>query len=94
MNTEERVQASKLAFFPPEHSQEDARALRDVLWTDVEQHAAMEGMDCSGLDVQAPHLCKVKQVQPTNRVLGADSVLLHVSLEMENNQYHPPVDSF
>lgn len=94
VNTEGRVQASKLAFFPPGLAQDDAEVLRDLIGTERELQEAVDKLRGPSLDLIAPHLLKTNDVQKADRVLGTDSVLPHGVLEVEDTPFQPPVDNF
>lgn len=94
VNTEGRVQTSKLAFFPPGLAQDDARALRDLLGSDEDLQKVANELESPSLDILAPHLLKRNYVQKTDRVLGTDSVLPHGALEIENSPFQAPVGNF
>lgn len=94
VNTEGRVQASKLAFFPPGLAQDDARVLAGLLGTDADLQTVSDALKAPGLEVLAPHLLKVNSIEPADRVLGTDSVLPRGALEIENTPFQAPVDNF
>lgn len=94
VNTEGRVQATKLAFFPPGLAQEDARALRDLLGSDEDLQQTTDELKSPSLEVLAPHLLHLNHVEKTDRVLGTDSILLRGPLEVENSPFQAPVSNF
>lgn len=88
VNTEGRVQRSKLAFFPPGLARSDAHVLRDLLGTDLDAEEANK----VGLGLLAPHLEKTG-LQRSDRVLGTDSVLVG-SGAVQQTPLQAPVDNF
>lgn len=94
VNTEGRVQASKLAFFPPGLAQDDARVVRDLIGTEESLQEVADQLSAPPLEVLAPHLLKTNYLQKTDRVLGTSSVLPFGALEVENTPFQPPVDNF
>ncbi len=92
VNTEGRVQRSKLAFFPPGSAQNDAAILRNLLGTDeMLQSAAPAG---PGLEILAPHLLRENSVQKADRVLGDESVFTKPDYTVHKTPIQPPVDNF
>lgn len=94
VNTEGRVQASKLAFFPPGLARDDSHVLRDLLGADEDLEQATQQFKSATLDILAPHLLATNYVQPGDRVLGTDSVLPPGSDDFELTPLQSPVDNF
>lgn len=94
VNTEGRVQASKLAFFPPGLARDDAHVLRDLLGADEDLEKVTRELKSATLDVLAPHLLATNYLQPADRVLGTDSVLSNGNAGFLASPLQPPVDNF
>lgn len=94
VNTEGRVQRSKLAFFPPGLANDDAQVLRDILGPEEELESVADRLRAPSMDVLAPHLNTESIVQPADRVLGADSVMQGDGAEVHLTPLQAPVDNF
>lgn len=94
VNTEGRVQRSKLAFFPPGLARDDAQVLRDLLGTEEQLETVRTTLQSPGLDVLAPHLLETNYVRKSDRVLGTDSVLPAGGLQASDAPFQAPVDNF
>lgn len=94
VNTEGRVQASKLAFFPPGLARDDSLVLRDLLGADEDLEKVSSELKSATLDVLAPHLLATNYLQPADRLLGTDSVLPNGNVEISPSPLQPPVDNF
>lgn len=94
VNTEGRVQSSKLAFFPPGLARDDAQVLRDLLGADEDLEKITRELKSASIDVLAPHLMRTNYVQESDRVLGTDSVLPPGKVEYQRTPLQPPVDNF
>lgn len=92
VNTEGRVQRSKLAFFPPGLGRSDASVLRDLLGSDPELEKASK-MGGARLEVLSPGLGSVGLL-PVDRVLGTDSVLVGGETTVERTPLQASVDNF
>jgi NADH-quinone oxidoreductase subunit G len=76
VNTEGRVQRTKLAFFPPGLAREDKDILVDLIGADPALQAAVDDRPAPAEDLLAPHLLVENRVQTADRVFGADSVFV------------------
>lgn len=94
VNTEGRVQASKLAFFPPGSARDDAQVLKDLLGADENLERVAHELKSASLDTLAPHLLATNYVQEADRVLGTDSVLAPGDVKFALTPLQPPVDNF
>lgn len=94
VNTEGRVQASKLAFFPPGLAKDDSHVLKDLLGADEDLQHVNEDLKSVTLDVLAPHLLRTNFVQTADRVLGTDSVLPPGDADIVPTPLQAPVDNF
>lgn len=94
VNTEGRVQASKLAFFPPGLARDDAHVLRDLMGADEDLEQVREQLKSASLDILAPHLLKTNYVQEGDRVLGTDTILPPGRTAFLPTPLQSPVDNF
>lgn len=95
VNTEGRVQSTKLAFFPPGLAMEDCKALRDLPGCDEELQQQADYLKGASIGELAPHLQKVNYAEPIDRVLGTDSVLFGSGTSnLEASPFQAPVDNF
>lgn len=94
VNTEGRVQKSKLAFFPPGLGQDDADIIRNILGPDEGLEAACTSLPSANLDVLAPHLRYENYVQGSDRVLGTESVQMEGESSVQDTPLQAPVDNF
>eukprot|EP00172_Hildenbrandia_rubra_P002953 Plantae.Rhodophyta-Hildenbrandia_rubra.ctg4223.p1 GENE.Plantae.Rhodophyta-Hildenbrandia_rubra.ctg4223~~Plantae.Rhodophyta-Hildenbrandia_rubra.ctg4223.p1 ORF type:complete len:574 (+),score=111.13 Plantae.Rhodophyta-Hildenbrandia_rubra.ctg4223:81-1724(+) len=98
VNTEGRVQRSKLAFFPPGQARNDAEILRDLMGAD--EHADKYTNSAGLLEVLAPHLSGRSHLEVADRVLGDESIMPKVSPEelkatkISDVPFQPPIDNF
>lgn len=93
VNTEGRVQNSKLAFFPPGLAMDDASVLRNILGHEEELEAMVERGGPT-LELLAPNLAKENSVPTTDRVLGLASVLPEGDAKVLDTPLQAPVDNF
>lgn len=96
VNTEGRVQRTKLAFFPPGIARQDNEILRDIVGTDSDLESAEGLMNSMPVELLAPHLVSENHLQPADRPLGADSVLPDPAAgpEVSPTPFQPPVENF
>lgn len=94
VNTEGRVQTSKLAFFPPGLAMDDARVLRDLLGSEEELQNVTDELKGASVELLAPHLLMKNYMQETDRVLGTDSVVPKGENVTEQTPLQAPVDNF
>lgn len=94
VNTEGRVQASKLAFFPPGLARDDSNVLRDLLGADEDLEIMTRELKSATLELLAPHLRATNSLQEADRVLGTDSVLSEGEARFSATPLQPPVDNF
>lgn len=94
VNTEGRVQRTKLAFFPPGLARDDAHVLDDLLGADEVLESAVNALKPTSLSTLAPHLEAENTVQPADRVLGTDSVLPDGPVVALPTPLQAPIDNF
>lgn len=94
VNTEGRVQKSKLAFFPPGLARDDAQVLKDLLGADETLEKVANALKSPSLELLAPHLLKTNNVEKADRVLGTESVMVGLKGTYMKTPLQPPVDNF
>lgn len=95
VNTEGRVQASKLAFFPPGLAMNDAKILQDLLGYDEELQNHSNQFSSPDLNTLAPNLTRLNTVQKGGRILDdSESILPNGKIVTESTPFQPPIDNF
>jgi NADH-quinone oxidoreductase subunit G len=98
VNTEGRVQRTKLAFFPPGLARDDKDILADLIGADTELQSVVDSRPAPTLELLAPHLLAENERQPADRVFGADSVFIDDAAaglaSLLPTPFSPPVSNF
>jgi NADH dehydrogenase/NADH:ubiquinone oxidoreductase subunit G len=96
VNTEGRVQRTKLVFFPPGVARDDEDILSDMLGADASLQAASDKRPAPTAEILAPHLLRENAIQAADRVFGADSVFVSdkVLPGLLPTPFQPPVENF
>lgn len=100
VNTEGRVQRTKVAFFPPGLARDDQDVLEDILGPDEGLQGVANERPAPTAELLAPHLLAENEVQSGDRVFGADSVFVADDAAgaglaaLLPTPLQPPVDNF
>jgi len=92
VNTEGRVQKTKLAFFPPGLAEDDASVIRNLVGTEEVEESEMGVVNNATLEILAPHLLRENSVQKGDRVLG--NTPMAKEMTVLNTPLQAPVDNF
>jgi NADH-quinone oxidoreductase subunit G len=95
VNTEGRVQRTKLAFFPPGQARQDDDIIGDLLGADLELQNQANTLQSPTSEILAPHLLDENSVQAADRIFGADTVFAGgCKSELLQTPFQPPVENF
>jgi NADH-quinone oxidoreductase subunit G len=96
VNTEGRVQRTKLAFFPPGLARDDEDILSDLLGADAGLQAVADQRPAPAVEILAPHLLRENAIQVSDRIFGTDSIFVADEglASLLPTPFQPPIENF